>query len=98
MCSSVPCKRKSSCQNLLIKIGLGSLRIDYGNPWSRTMSLTKILAMCLAVYGCFSSRKCLYLDSLSTTTKMVSYHLERGRPEMKSLDTCSHKKSGIANG
>lgn len=46
--------------------------------------------------------KCLYLDNLSVTSKIVSYTFDFGNPSIKSIvissQTCSSIGSGCRNG
>lgn len=42
--------------------------------------------------------KCVYLDNLSTTTRITKYLFEIGRPFMKSIDIADQGLSRIGSG
>lgn len=72
--------------------------IVLGNTWSRTTSLMNIAAIERAVKWCFKPMKWLYLDSLSTTARIVSKPRDLGRPSTKSVEMSSQTLSGMGKG
>ncbi|KAF0906562.1 hypothetical protein E2562_012016 [Oryza meyeriana var. granulata] len=90
MCSLVPIRRMSSRQNVDVKIGSLSDTMDWGMPWSRTISVKKACATDSAEYGCANGMKWQYLLNLSTTVRMTDLPRTRGSASTKSRAISVH--------
>ena len=84
MCSLVPIRRMSSCQNVEVKTGSRSDTMDWGTPCRRTMSAKNAWVTDSAEYGCAKGIKWQYLLNLFTTVRITDLPRTRGRASTKS--------------
>ena len=72
--------------------------MDLGIPYSLNTFYMKAVATLAVVKGWDNGRKCTYLVSLSTTTKMTSNPWDLGKPSIKSILMSNQGFSRISKG
>ena len=98
-CSVVPIRRHRVFQKLLVKRTSQSKTMQRGMPWTRTISLKKILAVRGASMVLAQGTKCVILLKRSTTTNIESCCFQvRGKPRTKSKLTSCHGYSRTGSG
>lgn len=96
--NSVPWRRNSSCQKLLINILSRSEIMDPGKPCKRTTFLMKASATIAAVNGRRKAIKWAYFVKRSTTTRIEFTPFDNGSHSIKSMVISSQTRERMCKG
>jgi len=70
---------------------------EISTPWNLTISLTKISAIDIAVYGCLSKMKIIFTQSIHSHHHCIKPS-DLGRATIKSILISSHIDVGMGSG